>query len=58
MVNYVFKGLCFGVCYVVLAFVIFSVLAGSFSVGVSFALDLAFAGLLGGIVGIVKVNKK
>lgn len=52
------KGFSFGLCYVVLAFVMFSALAGTFSIGVSFVLDIAFSGLLGGIVGIVKVNKK
>jgi hypothetical protein len=39
------------------AFVVFSVLAGTASIGVSTLLDVLFASLLGGIVGIVKVNK-
>lgn len=52
------KGLCFGAIYIVFAFIIFSILAGSFSLGVSSLLDFAFATLLGGIVGIVKVNRK
>lgn len=51
------KGAGFGAVYVVFALVIFSILAGGFSVGVSTFLDLVFASLVGGIVGIVKVNK-
>ena len=52
------KGFVFGLCYVVVAFVVFSLLAGTFSFELSVLLDMAFAGLLGGIVGIIKVNKK
>ena len=52
------KGVSFGAIYIVIAFVIFSVLSGTFSFGVSSLLDLAFASLLGGVVGIVKVNRK
>ncbi len=52
------KGVVFGLIYIIFAFVIFSFLAGSFSVGLSTLLDLAFASLLGGIVGIIKVNRK
>lgn len=52
------KGLSFGAIYIVFAFIVFSLLAGSFSLGVSSLLDLAFGALLGGIVGIVKVNRK
>lgn len=51
------KGVSFGLIYIVVAFVVFSVLAGSMSVGVSTLLDVLFASLLGGIVGIVKVNR-
>ena len=51
------KGVCFGAIYIFFAFVIFSFLAGSFSLNLSFCLDLLFAALLGGLVGIVKVNK-
>ena len=52
------KGLIFGLIYVIFAFLIFALLAGTFNIGLSFLLDLAFASLLGGIVGIVKVNRK
>lgn len=51
------KGVSFGLIYIVVAFIVFSVLAGSVSVGVSTLLDVLFASLLGGIVGIVKVNR-
>ena len=51
------KGVSFGLIYIVVAFIVFSVLAGSMLVGVSTLLDVLFASLLGGIVGIVKVNR-
>ena len=51
------KGAVFGILYVVIAFVVFSFLAGTMQVGVSTFLDVLFASLLGGIVGIVKVNR-
>lgn len=52
------KGISFGTIYIVIAFLIFSILAGSFSVGVSGLLDLISAATCGGIVGIIKVNRK
>lgn len=51
------KGMAFGVIYILLAFIVFSMLANTFSIGLNTLLDVAFASLLGGIVGIVKVNK-
>jgi len=51
------KGLLFGAIYIVIAFIVFSVLSGSFAFSVSSLLDLAFTSLLGGIVGIIKVNR-
>lgn len=51
------KGLLFGIIYTFLAMLIFSILSGSFDIGMSFVLDVLFAGILGGLVGIVKVNK-
>lgn len=51
------KGVLFGIIYIVFALVVFSFLAGSFSVGVGTLLDLVFAVVLGGIVGIIKVNR-
>ncbi len=52
------KGLSFGAIYVAVAFLVFWMLSGSFSIGVSTLLDVLFASLLGGIVGIIKVNKR
>lgn len=51
------KGVSFGSIYIFLAFLIFSVLSGEFSVSLSAVLDVVFAALVGGLVGIVKVNK-
>ena len=51
------KGASFGALFIVLAFVVFSILSGSFSLNLSNLLDLVFASTLGGIVGVVKVNK-
>lgn len=52
------KGVLFGLIYIVFAFIIFSFLAKSFHFGLSFLLDILSASLLGGIVGIIKVNRK
>ena len=51
------KGVCFGIIYILLAFFIFSMLSGMFSVSLSLFLDMLFAALLSGLVGIIKVNK-
>lgn len=53
-----FKGVCFGLLYIFLAFISFSALAGSFSMDISFLLDIAFSCLAGGLVGILKVNAR
>ena len=52
------KGFCFGVVYMTVAFVSFSILANTFALDLSFILDLICSAVAGGIVGIVKVNKK
>ena len=52
------KGSLFGLVYILVAFVIFSFLAGEFQFTISTLLDVIFAMLLGGLVGIFKVNKK
>lgn len=52
------KGASFGAIYIIFAFFVFSILAGTFEMGISLLLDIAFASLLGAIVGIFKVNKK
>lgn len=51
------KGVFFGLLYIVVAFVSFSVLAKSFAIDVSFLLDVLFSCIAGGLVGIIKVNK-
>lgn len=52
------KGTLFGVIYIAVAFIVFSGLSGEFSLNLSFGLDLISAATLGGLVGIVKVNKR
>lgn len=52
------KGMGFGAVYMLLSFFVFSVLAGSFSFGLSGILDLVCSVIIGGIIGIIKVNKK
>ena len=51
------KGASFGAIYIALAYVVFSILSGGFSLSIATFLDLVFATTLGGIVGVVKVNK-
>ncbi len=51
------KGVVFGAIYVILAFLVFGIIAGNFSFDVGLLLDFAFAILLAGLVGIIKVNK-
>ncbi len=51
------KGILFGIIYVALAFVTFSALSGSFSFDGQTALDFVSCAIIGGIVGIIKVNK-
>ena len=52
------KGVLFGIIYVAVAFVVFSILAGSFTLSLNTLLDLGFCAVIGGIIGIIKVNKK
>jgi len=52
------KGISFGAIYICFAFIIFSILAGTFSIGLSSFLDLISSVVIGAIVGIVKVNRK
>lgn len=51
------KGLIFGLLYILLAFVSFSFLANSFSFDLSLLLDILFACVAGGTVGVIKVNR-
>lgn len=52
-----FKGVVFGLLYVTLAFVSFSFLAKNFSFDLAFVLDILFACIAGGTVGVIKVNR-
>ena len=52
------KGILFAICYITLAFVIFSSLAGSFAVNFALLLDYVVGVLSGAIVGIIRVNAK
>ena len=51
------KGVVFGLLYILLAFVSFSFLAKTFSVDLSLFLDILFASVAGGTVGVIKVNR-
>ncbi len=51
------KGMLFGLVYISLAFVVFSFLAGSFSFDNQTLLDFLSCGIIGAIVGIIKVNR-
>ncbi len=51
------KGVIFGFLYVSLAFCCFSFLAKSFTFDLSLMLDIIFACVAGGTVGIIKVNR-
>lgn len=52
------KGSSFGLFYTILAFVVFSILSGTFDFNFTTILDVIFASVIGGFVGIFKVNKK
>lgn len=51
------KGVIFGLLYVLLAFVSFSFLAKTFTFDLALVLDVLFACVAGGTVGIIKVNR-
>lgn len=52
------KGAIFGSVYCAFAFIVFSILAGTFSIGISFLLDLLYTVSVGGVIGIILVNIK
>ena len=52
------KGLLIGLIYTFLAYVLFSILSSTISVGITSLNDLLFGGLIGGISGIISVNIK
>lgn len=52
------KGVIFGALYSLLAFIIFSLLLGSFSFGINMLVDFIFCAIVGGLSGIILVNIK
>ena len=51
-------GASIGAVYTILAFLVFSLLGGTFSINLSFLSDLFFSLIIGGLCGIFAVNKK
>lgn len=49
-------GLLIGLSYTLLAFIVFSILSGSFSFSITLFNDLLFGGIIGAICGIIAVN--
>ncbi len=52
------KGLLIGLIYTIFAYVLFSILSSSISIGLSSLNDLAFGSLIGGLSGVIAVNLK
>ena len=52
------KGLVIGIIYTIMAYLIFSILAGKLSFSLNSFTDMLFGGLIGGISGIIVVNIK
>ena len=52
------KGFVIGIIYTMLAYSVFSILAGEFSFTISSLTDMLFGGIIGGISGIIVVNIK
>lgn len=52
------KGVVFGLIYILSAFLSFSLLSNSFNVNSGLLLDILFACIAGGLVGIIKVNAR
>ena len=52
------KGAAFGLVYILAAFLCFSFLAKTFELTTGFFLDIICAVLIGGIIGIIKVNRR
>ena len=50
------SGLLIGLCYTVLAFLVFSILDGNFEFSRTLVNDLLFGGIIGAICGIISVN--
>ena len=51
-----FKGFAIGIIYTILAYSVFSILAGEFSFSLTSITDMIFGGIIGGISGIIIVN--
>ena len=51
------KGILFGFLYITTAFASFSFLSKTFMIDLSFVLDILFACVAGGTIGIIKVNR-
>ena len=56
--NGLIKGVLFAGVYTLLAFTIFSLLAGHFTLGIGLVADFAFSAVAGGIGGLLGVNMK
>ena len=52
------KGMVFGAIYWVLSYLLFCAIAGAFDFGISILFDILLCTLVGGIVGVIKVNAK
>lgn len=52
------KGVLIGIIYTILAYLIFSILAGQLSFTLTSFTDMCFGGIIGGICGIIAVNTK
>jgi len=52
------KGILIGTLGLTLVFLIFSLLSGTWDMGLSFLIDLAFGGVVGLIAGVISVNVK
>lgn len=50
------RGALFGICYVLLSFVLFSLLGGSFEFGLKLLNDVALGTVCGAVTGIIAVN--
>jgi len=51
-------GLLIGLCYTLLAFLVFSILSGAFAADITLLTDLIFGAVIGAICGIICVNIK
>ena len=54
----IIKGLIYGAIITVIAFLFFSLLSGSFTLGISFLWELLLGLTIGAVAGVVAVNKK